>query len=205
MEKDTSFVLPDGIDIPDVSGLKNAYSVTGEGSLSALLSAEKLMDFITAFTELIPEPVFFFLELPCSTEEEKELRKSESDPFHYKLYYLDNCTRPVIRALIKDYGSMLINDGICRFGFGGNQSGDEIYVQSYKVMSLYCAEDGRTKKTESLLGEFGAEKVEELVTPWEIISKDNPGTCVRAEEDGISPYDLPEMFRKAGMYYAETV
>ncbi len=205
MDREFGFTLPDGIDIPDVSGLKNAYSVTGEGTFSALLSADVLEDFISAFTELIPEPIFFFLELPCSAEEEKELRKSESDPFHYKLYYLDNCTRPVIRALIKDYGSMLVNDGICRFGFGGNTSGDELYVQSYKVMSLYCSDNGRAKKTESLLKSFGAEKAEELVTPWDIVSKDNPGTCVRAEEDGISPYDLPEMFKKAGMYYAETV
>lgn len=205
MDTSTTFTLPDGIDITDISGLKNAYFVTGEGSFAALLSAEKLAGFISAFTELIPEPVFFFLELPCSPEEEKELRATEDDPFHYKLYYLDNCTRPVIRALLKDYGSMLINDGICRFGFGGNVSGDEIYVQSYKVMSLYCSDKDRTRKAEALLKEQGAEKVSQLITPWDIISKDNPGYCARAEEDGISPYDLPDMFKKAGMYYAETV
>lgn len=205
MKNNDGFILPDGIDIPDTSGLKNAYAQTGDGTFAALLGADRLAEFMSDFTELIPEPVFFFLELPCSAEEEKELRRSESDPFHYKLYYLDNCTHPVIRALIKDYGSMLINDGICRFGFGGNVSGDELYVQSYKVMSIYCSDEKRTAAAQKLLGKHGAERVEELVTPWDIISKDNPGTCVRAEEDGICLYDLPEMFKKAGMYYAETI
>ena len=204
MDKE-NFLLPDGIDIPDISGLKNAYTVTGEGTFAALLSADRLKGFIAEFAELIPEPVFFFLELPCSSEEEKELRQQETDPFHYKLYYLDNCTLPVIRALIRDYCDMLINDGICRFGFGGNQSGDELYIQSYKVMSIYCSDGSRTSAAEKLLDKYGAEKTDTLVTPWDIVSKDNPGTCVRAEEDGISPYDLPEMFKKAGMYYADTV
>ncbi len=205
MSADFGFSLPDGIDIPDVSGLKNAYSGDGDGNFTAVLSAELIGKFISDFTGLIPEPIFFFIELPCTSDEEKELRRSSEDGFHYRLYYLDNCTRPVISAIIKEYGHMLISDGLCRFGFGGNESGDEIYLQTYKVISLYTADPARTRAAEDLLSRAGAERTDELVTPWEIISKDNPGTCALADEDGITPYDLPELLKEAGMYFAEIV
>ena len=203
-----SFELVQGIDIPSAAGLENAYSENKEnaGCFSALLSAELIFDFLKGFTELIPEPVFFFLEIPCTADEEKEIAaKGGEDRPHYRLYYLDNCTKPVISAILKNYGSLLINDGVCRFGFGGNESGDEVYVQSYKVISVYCSDNSLKKRTVKLFEDCGAKRTEELVTPWEIISKENPGVCVRAEEDGISLFDLPEILADAGMYFAEIV
>lgn len=205
MDNSNGFLLPDGVDIPDVSGLKNAYISDGNGSFTAVLSAERIERFVREFTELIPEPIFFFIELPCTSDEEKELRQSDEDGSHYKLYYLDNCTLPVISAIIKEYGNLLINDGLCRFGFGGNESGDEVYLQSYRVISLYTADPKRTAAAERLLCRAGAERTNELVTPWEMISKQNPGTCALAEEDGLTVYDLPELLKKAGMYFAEIV
>lgn len=201
------FELPLGIDIPDISGLKNGYEQSGDapGCITALLGAKKLPDFIRGFVEAMCEPIFFFLELPCTADEEKVLREKDGREFHYRLYYLDNCTKPVIRAILKTYGSMLINDGICRFGFGGNESGDELYVQSYKVMSIYCSNSELERRTAGLLKECGAQKQKKLLTPWDLLSPDNPGTCVRAEEDGISAYDIPELLAEAGMYFAETV
>ena len=56
---------------------------------------------------------------------------------------------------MKTYGTLLINDGVCRFGFGGNESGDELYVQSYKVMSIYCSNAKLKAKTEELLKKSG--------------------------------------------------
>lgn len=202
-----NFELPLGIDIPDISGLKSGYKQSDEnrGCITALLSAEVLLDFIRGFTEAMDEPIFFFLELPCTADEEKELRKKDEREFHYKLYYLDNCTKPVIRAILKTYGSMLVNDGICRFGFGGNESGDELYVQSYKVMSIYCGNAQLERRTIGLLEKCGAQKEKDLLTPWDLLSPYNSGTCVRAEEDGINAYDIPELLADAGMYFAETV
>ena len=187
-----AFLLPEGISIEDTSALKNAYSRGDEGCLSAVLSAEKLEGFIRGFTELIPEPVFFFLELPVG-----------NDGDEFELYYLDNCTSEVAAALISEYGSMLIGDGLCRFGFGGNESGDELYVQRYKVMSIYSPDVGRLKKAEKLLKGCGASETAELLTPWDIISQENPAVCASVEEDGISVFDLPEMLSEAGMYKAE--
>lgn len=197
------FLLPQGIDIDDISALKSAYCREDDSSLSAVLSADKLYGFLEELTALLPEPVFFFLELPCTADEEKALGKSGR--YHYKLYYLDNCTAPVIRAILKEYGTLLINDGLCRFGFGGNVSGDEVYIRSYKVTSIYCSGSELYGKAISLLEKYGAEEQAELITPWEVISPENPGVCAAAEEDGITPFDLPELLKDAGMYYADTI
>lgn len=195
------FTMPLGIDIPDISGLKSAYEISrgNEGCISALLSADKLSGFINSFVSAMAEPIFFFIELPCTADEEKALGGK------YKLYYLDNCTKPVIAAIMKTYGTLLINDGVCRFGFGGNESGDELYVQSYKVMSIYCSNAKLKAKTEELLKKAGAEKTAELLIPWDILSEENGGVCVRAEQDGVSLFDLPELLKDAGMYSAGVV
>ena len=189
-----SFMLPCGIDLPNTEGLRNAYE-EHENGFEALLSADKLEDFLTECTSLIPEPVFFFLELPVSGGAESE---------EYRLYYLDNCTRAVIKALIKEYGSLLVGDGVCRFGFGGNESGDEIYVKLCKVMSIYCPDDVQAKRVRKLFAKYGMKRTDVLFTPWELAAEDTPMICVRAEEDGISLFDLPEMLRAAGMYEAES-
>ena len=189
-----SFMLPCGIDLPNTEGLKNAYEEQ-EGGFEALISADRLADFLTDYTALIPEPIFFFLELPESGSAESE---------DYRLYYLDNCTRPVIKTLIKEYGSLLVGDGVCRFGFGGNESGDEIYVKLCKVMSIYCPNAERMSKARKLFARYGMERTERLLTPWELATESTPMICVRAEEDGISLFDLPEMLKAAGMYEAES-
>lgn len=51
----------------------------------------------------------------------------------------------------------------------------------------------------------GAEKTAELLTPWDILSEENGGVCVRAEQDGVSLFDLPELLKDAGMYSAGVV
>ena len=66
-----TFQLPEGIAIDDVSGLKSAYTDNGDGNISAVVSAEKLCGLIAELTALLPEPAFFFIELPCDAEEEK--------------------------------------------------------------------------------------------------------------------------------------
>jgi hypothetical protein len=203
------FNLPLGIDISDISGLSDGFVITPDNpaALTVLLSSEKLLHFLLDFTKELPEPIFFFIELPCTLDEEKSLKSDNpnENSAHYKLYYLDNCTKPVISAIIKEYGSLLVNDGVCRFGFGGNESGDEIYVQTYKVMSLYCTSPNLRNKALSLLENFGAENKNTLLTPWDIISPDNPGTCVCIEDDGITVFDLPDLLADAGMYFSEII
>ncbi|MCR5122704.1 MAG: hypothetical protein K6B74_09825 [Ruminococcus sp.] len=191
---DNKFMLPCGVDMENTEGLKNAYETHPDGGFEAVVSAEKLPALITELAGLIKEPVFFFLELPD---------ENSADDSGWTTYYLDNCTSEVISVLIKEYGSLLAGDGVCRFGFGGNESGGEIYVKLYKVISVYPADEEMLRGTLKAFGKFGMEQTSPLVTPWELISEENPAVCVRAEEDGISLFDLPEMLKNAGMYRAE--
>ena len=191
MMNDNGFMLPCGVDIGSTEGLKNAYEPHEDGGFEALISAERLTDLLDALTKLIEPPVFFFLELPDDGAEDG-----------YSVYYLDNCTAEVISALIKEYGSLLTGDGVCRFGFGGNESGGEIYVKLYKVISVYPADEKMREGTLGVFRRFGMERTVPLVTPWELLSEEKPAVCVRAEEDGISLFDLPEMLSGAGMYKA---
>ena len=57
----------------------------------------------------------------------------------------------------------------------------------------------------SSLEKYGAVPESELVTPWDVISPENPAVCAVTEEDGITAADLPEMLKKAGMYFADNV
>ena len=46
-------------------------------------------------------------------------------------------TLAVAEAIMKRYGQLLINDGLCRFGFGSHSEQEEIYCLKYQVLSVY--------------------------------------------------------------------
>ena len=70
------------------------------------------------------------------------------------------------------------------------------------MISVYPADEKMREGTLGVFRRFGMERTVPLVTPWELLSEEKPAVCVRAEEDGISLFDLPEMLSGAGMYKA---
>lgn len=182
------FRLTEGVCAKVNDKLISAYCET-ENGFDALLSAELIEPFVTRAIELLDEPAFFFLELPKNADEE--------DIENYDIYYLDNCTLPVIRAIMKRYGELLVQDGISRFGFGAHDSGVEIYLQSYQQVSIYYPE--KTKAAD-IFEELGAAKTDKLVTLWDDFSQEDPGISVRVELNGESVFDIPENLKSAGMY-----
>ena len=197
-----SFQLIEGVVLSEAAleGVKSAYSVSGDNMIDSVLSAELIRPLLERGAKLLPEPHFFFLELPCTEDEEKSLRKSKSDPTHYKVYYLDNCTEPVTQALLKRYGDLLINDGLTRFGFGSNQTSEEIYVLDYQQVQIY-ADDGRFVP---LFEELGAERVKTVITPWDNFTPDNAGVSLAVETEGETTDMIPVNLAEEGMYLAET-
>ena len=130
---DRNFYLVEGVAADDLEGVRSAYSADVQnGSVDAVLSAELLLPLAEKAVRLLQERVFFFIELPCTRQQEQSLRKNNTDGFHYDVYYLDGCTMPVAEALLKRYGELLVNDGICRFGFGSHESGEEIFLSQMK-------------------------------------------------------------------------
>lgn len=195
------FNLVQGTIVNDVGQTVSAYCINNS-SIVATLSAESLYDFLMDSIKLLSEPVFFFAEIPLNESEEKSLRKSDSDPFHYQIYYLDNCTTEVASAIVKRYGELLINDGLVRFGFGSHKTGDEIYFKKYQVIDIYGQ---KAEDYASCLEKHGAEKQTDLKTLWDCFSDDNPGRSVSVELNGESIYDMVESLTDAGLYKSNIV
>ena len=183
-----------------LEGVCSSYQLCENSMIDSVLSAELIEPFLKRGVKLLPEPHFFFMEVPCTEDEEKELRKPGEERYHRKVYYLDGCTEPVSQAIIKRYGGLLINDGLTRFGFGSNRSNEEIYVLDYQEIQVY-AEDLRF---EALFKELVAEKVSKLKTVWDNLTPENVGVCIAVEVEGEQCCDIPERLKKEGMYYAET-
>lgn len=181
---DNKFVLCQGVSLRTVGDVRSAFSAEGE-NIRGILSAELLIPAAKAFIKVIKEPIFFFIELPAETSDK------------YEVYYLDNCTKPVVDAIIKRYGELLANDGICRFGFGSNSTDEEIYFEDYQEFSAYV------KRPEALckaLEKLGVKHGESYPTLWEQFSDDNVGCLSPVELDGESVYDIPIALEQAGMY-----
>ena len=199
-----SFELIEGVSLtPEcLDGISSAYQLCddGVGVIDSVLSAELIRPLLERGVGLLPEPHFFFLELPCTEEEEKKLRKSKTDPLHYNVYYLDGCTAPVSKALLDRYGELLINDGLVRFGFGSNLTDEEIYVLDYQQVRV-CADDDRFQP---LFDELGAVKTVKLKTVWENFSPEHAGISMSVEIEGETCADIPEILGPEGMYLAET-
>ncbi|WP_124101163.1 hypothetical protein [Ruminococcus sp. Marseille-P6503] len=194
------FKLVQGVDADNLEGIHSAYCICDNG-ISAVISAELIGGAVKGLLKSLEEPVFFFVELPCGEDEEKKLRKSKTDPFHYNLYYLDNCTLPVADAIMKRYGDLLINDGLCRFGFGSHKSGEEIYCMSYQSISVY----GEAAKFEPALAALGVVKENEIKNLWDNFTKDTPGTSLSVEINGETVYDIPVNLKSEGMYLSDVI
>lgn len=195
-----AFKLVQGVDVDNIENVHSAYSVDGNG-IYAVLSAEIYEKAVAELVGKLVEPVFFFLEIPCSAEEEKQLRKNKNDPYHYNIYYLDNCTIPVAKAIMERYGELLANDGVSRFGFGSHDNGEEIYCKSYQTVSVY----GNIKKFKAVLDEMNIPRENEIQTIWDVLSYENMGTCSTVEINGETVNDIAVNLKSEGMYLADTV
>lgn len=182
-----SFQLCEGVSAAGCEGLKSSFKA-GSQDINGLLSAELIEKCALGFIDIISEPVFFFLELPVENSDE------------YELYYLDNCTKEVARAIMKRYGQLLVNDGASRFGFGSNKSGDEVYFTDFQEFSMYTAE---IKKAKSMLTSLGLTEMQTPDSIWRLLSDENEGSLSVVEIEGETVFDIPEALEDAGMYKAK--
>ncbi len=195
-----TFKLIQGVDVNNIENVHSAYSID-ENGIYSVLSAEIYEEAVSELVGKLVEPVFFFLEIPCSAEEEKMLRKSKSDPYHYNIYYLDNCTIPVAKAIMERYGELLANDGVSRFGFGSHSSNEEIYCKGYQTVSVY----GDVNKFKTVFEKENIPCEAEIKTLWDVLSYENTGTCSTVEINGETVNDIEVNLKSEGMYLADTV
>lgn len=183
----TEFKLCQGVSLRTTGEVVSAFDMDGE-NLRGVLSAELIVPAADAFIDTVDEPVFFFVELPAE------------DSQQYEIYYLDNCTKQVAKAVIERFGELLANDGVSRFGFGCNATDEEIYFEDYQEFSAYLKSP---RKLAQKLEKLGAKRKQGFSTLWDTLSDDNVGCLSPVELDGETVFDIPQALQSAGMYKAQ--
>jgi len=187
--------------IPYPERIKEEFQVF-DTSILLNMSFEKLEPFIDEIIEQLSEPLFFVLEMPLSQQEEAKLRKDDQYPFHKKVCYLDQQSKEKIREIFRLYGTLLLNDGISQFALYSHVTNDGLYIQKYKIASIFSH---TLEKYIGLLEKYQLTQTEKLLTAWDTFSHDSPGQVNRVEISGVDIFDVYEELVKKGMYIAKVV
>ncbi len=166
----------------------------------ANVDADKIVDILKHFIVIHDEPLFFILELPSKLEEEYIIQPKAVESFHKDVYYIDGCNQKKALTIISQIGELLVNDGMCSFGFGAHYSHNEIMVGKYNVVYVLEREAGKFK---DFFRKHNIEEVEQLLTAWDTFTKDYPGEAERIITDEKDVFDIPNMYKDLGMYLAE--
>ena len=119
-----------GCKVPFPEKLSEGYEYK-ESCFTANVNADKMEMLLAHFIAIHNEPIFFILELPSNQKDETEIRPGVVNTLHKDVYYIDGCTQEEALAILNRTANLMINDGLCSFGFGCHQSKDEIMVGKY--------------------------------------------------------------------------
>ncbi len=191
--------LRNGSRVPSPELLSEGYTYEEHG-FTANVGADKLESLLAHFIAIHKAYIFFILELPAKLTKEKQIRPGVVETLHKDVYYIDGCNQEKALAILSKTIEILLNDGLCSFGFGCHKSHDEIMVGKYNVVTVY------TQNRSVFDGFFEVHKiprVEELITAWDTFTKDAPGDSFCIDVDGKSIYDIPDLLKDWGIYLAE--
>lgn len=170
-----------GVTVPYPEKLSEQY-LRGGNTITANLSFEKLSDFIHAFYAELDEPLFLAVHPDAEADE---------------VWYLDGMTKKQLTMILDGYGELLCQDGLSAFAIGSLTTEEELFVQKYKVLSIYSE---TVERFEPLLRQFDVEKTPNLVTAWDTFSEAHPGSAERLEVAGQTVPDMIRELCKIGMY-----
>ncbi|MBQ9415089.1 MAG: hypothetical protein IJU16_08205 [Clostridia bacterium] len=191
--------LRKGSVVPFPERLFEGFEVDGN-TIIANVSADKIRALMERFIDDHREPLFFILELPCHRDDETEIKPGLVEALHRDVYYLDDCTGAEAREILRRFGDVLINDGLCTFGFGGHRSNDELVFGKYNETVAF------SRKIERMAEMFEEHRIPwtaELVTARRTFSANHPGRSDRIETDGQTVFDIPALLEEQGLYKAE--
>jgi len=195
------FQTASGVTIPFPEKIHEEYQIYDTG-FTLNLSFEKLKPFVDEFIEGLSEPLFLVLEFPLSQYEEEELRKSNTDSFHKKVCYLDGQSKVQIQEIMQKYGELLLNDGMSQFAVYSHGTMDGVYVQKYKIVSIYGPNPPQYL---DFLHKYGVVETDKLLTVWNTFTHETPGEARTIKVDGIDCFQLFLELEKLGMYVAKIV
>lgn len=191
--------LRKGCKVPFPEKLSEGYEYIDSGII-ANINADKLQSVLEDFIAIHNEPVFFILELPSNSKNETQVRPGVLEKAHRDVYYIDGCTGEKALTILTKVADLMINNGLCEFGFGCHRSKDEIMVGKYNVISVYTQNKERYDR---FFQDHEVNRVENLLTAWDTFSQESPGESAAVDTDGKSIYDIPEMLKEWGIYFAE--
>lgn len=118
-----------GVCIPNLEGIKEGYNIienTNYFQINVNVSAENIDSLFKKLCTKVRTPGFLLLEHGTNEELEKQIRKSDTDPFHKDIYYLDGLELKSFFDLYNQYKDLLVNDGEINYGFGSHIGTDEL-------------------------------------------------------------------------------
>lgn len=141
------------------------YQIIEGESICANINYEKIAAFVTNYYRTLPEPLFLVMQLSLSIDEENKMGFEKI--LHQEVLYLDGQTQSQIDTIMTSYGQQLLSDGLSQFAIASHQSHEEIFIQKYKVVSLYSE---MAEKYAILLTKYGLHKTDHLITaPYELL------------------------------------
>ena len=170
-----------GVTVPFPDKLSEQYQLDGD-TILCNLSFEKLSDFIHSFYASLTEPLFLAIHPDAENEE---------------VWYLDGMTKKQLTMILDGYGELLLQDGLSAFAIGSLATNEELFVQKYKVLSIYSPQISRMEK---LLARFEVPRTDAIVTAWDTFSEAHPGMAQRLEIAGMTVPDMINDLQKIGMY-----
>lgn len=190
-----------GVTIPFPEKIKEEFQFMEHG-FRFNISFEKIRPMLDDFVEQLEEPLFIVLQLPLTQSEEDNLRKSNNDPLHQKVCYLDGLSKEQVTAILQQYGNLILNDGISQFAVASHASNEEIFIQKYKLTDIYCSD---SEKYLGLLKKYNLKEIDQLISVWDTFTHETPGEARRIEMNDINIFDVYDELVKLGMYDAKII
>ena len=178
--------------IPENIKIKEEYKVEND-TIVLNIDVDKINKLLKSFVKIQKEELFLFIEVPTNINEEKEN--------YTDVYYLDGISINEIDELLNMYGDILINDGLCEFGFGVKSFNEEIMSLKYNMITIYSKEN--VNKYIDLLNEFKINKTINFKSAWDYFTEDNPGISKTYEKEEQTVYDIIEILKEKGLYLGE--
>lgn len=191
--------MTEGCTAPKADMLSEQYEIL-ENRIVANVNADKIEAVIRDYILMHDKPMFFFMELPTNQRDEEKLRKNDTDPRHIDVYYIDGLNAEQALEILSQYGYLLINDGMSKFGFGVHGQATEIMRDKYNVIILLSDD---TEKYNGIFNLHNIPRCDKCVTAWDTFSYELPGECSRITVNEKTVYDLPEELKNFGIYFAE--
>lgn len=186
--------------VPDEQKICESYQINGN-KIKSNIETENIKKIIKDFIANIEFPIFFFIETPCTRQEEEKLNSPSSFRFHKNIYYLDYCSAELAEHIIANDLDILLNCGMCEFGFGSINR-DEIYVCKYNVVNIFSE---NIQKYQQLLNKHNIPQTDKITTVWDTINNSNPADVFLTKINGLDYSDLMPKYFKNGMYFYKSV